>query len=301
MSKRFLRRLKRLSTYWLIRIIIATLCLLPRWLGSRVGALTGAACYYLFPKSRRIAIANLRAVYRDKIPEARIRAVARRCFANLGRFLFDVIKVQKKGMVYLGKITTVVGKENLDEALSKKRGVIALTAHVGNWELLGAYFSMLGYSVNVVASTQPDKRLHKLVSSMRRRVGLKVMDRSKGLLQAVRCLERGEIVGVLIDRDTRARSVIVDFLGIPARTAIGPVWLAKRTGAIVVPLAMLMDENGNYRIEVRRPIEVDGDSLPIDEGVKRCSKEVEELIRRDPTQWLWLQKRWKSVSVDHYR
>ncbi len=300
MKKRFLRRPRRLLTYWLIRIIIETFHLFPRWLGSRISALAGAVCYYIFSDSRKVAIANLKAVYGESLPEGKIKTIARRSFSNLGRFAFDVIKVQKRGMDYLRRITTVSGKENLDRALSKKRGVIALTGHVGNWELLAAYFSMLGYNVNVVASPLRDKRLNRLVNKMRTRVGLKVVDRSKGVLSAVRCLRRGEIVGVLIDQDTSVESVVVDFLGIPAKTAIGPVWLARQTGAIVVPLAMLMEKNGNYRIEVKQPIELNDDPTSIEESVERCSKEVEEFVRRDPSQWVWMHKRWKSVMAELY-
>lgn len=301
MKKRFLRRLRRLILYWLIRLTVVTFPFLPRWLGSHISGLIGSACFYLLGRARRITLANLKVVYGDKLPEARIKAMARRCFANFGKFAFDVIKVQDKGFDFLKRITTVIGKENLDRALSQRKGVIALTGHVGNWELLAAYFSMQGYTVNVVASPLRDPRLNRLVTNMRKQVGLRVVDRSKGLLEAVRCLRRGEILGVLIDQDTSVESVFVNFMGIPAKTAIGPVRLAKQTGAKIVPLAMLMGDDGNYRIEIKEPIELDGEDVSIEASVERCSKEIEDFIRRAPAQWVWMHKRWKSVLSDIYK
>ena len=107
-------------------------------------------------------------------------------------------------------------------------------------------------------------------------------------------------MGVLIDQDTSVDSVVVDFLGKPAKTAVGPVRLASHTGAAIVPLAMLLTDRGEYRIEVKEPIFVSADAGALSGEVERCSKAVEAFIRTDPEQWVWMHKRWKSLASDMY-
>jgi KDO2-lipid IV(A) lauroyltransferase len=95
-------------------------------------------------------------------------------------------------------------------------------------------------------------------------------------------------------------SVVVDFLGRPAKTAAGYVKLARVTGASLVPMAMLMREDGRYEIQVNAPVEISGNGDSLESDVQRCSRAVEEFIRQDPTQWIWMHKRWKSVCSEIY-
>ena len=158
----------------------------------------------------------------------------------------------------------------------------------------------MGYKVNAVATPLRDPRLNKLIVTVRESAGVKVLDRKKDTREVMRCLRRGEILGVLIDQDTSVQSVIVDFLGKPARTAAGPVRLASRTGAAIVPLAMLMDDNDNYVIQVKEPVYIGDGGNRLEKEVERCSKLVESFINREPCQWVWVHKRWKSIYKDLY-
>jgi KDO2-lipid IV(A) lauroyltransferase len=145
-----------------------------------------------------------------------------------------------------------------------------------------------------------DARLNDVVVGLRQQLGMVVLDRSWGLREALRCLKRGEVLGVLIDQDTSVDSVVVDFLGRPAKTAVGPVKIAARTGAAIVPMAMLMAEDGRYRLEIGQEITIDGVDTSLVKDVERCSKAVESFIRAEPSQWVWMHKRWKSVVADLY-
>ena len=273
---------------------------LPRSIGRLIFGYLGGLAFLLFTKSRRIALANLRLIYGKAVPDKEIRAVARRAFINLGRFAYDIVRFRRASPQNLRRVVKIMGQDHLDKALARGKGVIALTGHVGNWELLGAYFSLMGYPVSVIATRLKDPNLDELVVGMRQDSGLGVIERSRGVKEALRCLRRGEILGVLIDQDTAVDSVVVDFMGRPAKTAVGPVKLASRTGAAIVPLAMLMTEEGGYRIEVKEPVYVTGDETTLHEDVERCSKAVEAFIKAEPSQWVWMHKRWKSISSDLY-
>jgi len=300
MKPLWVKWLRRLVAYGIIRSLIKIGEVLPATLGKRLFKSLGKISYYLFAKSRQIAIANLRFALGSQVSDREIRSIAKTTFANLGAFAYDVVQARRKGCAYLKKMVVVKGKHNLDNALARGKGVIALTGHVGNWELLAAYLSMTGYPLNVLATSLRDSRLNSLLVKMRKDVGLRVLDRSRGLIQAFRCLKRGEILGVLIDQDTSVESVIVDFLGRPAKTPVGPVKLAMRTGAAIVPLAMLMTDNGHYEIEVKQPLEIVGSEESLERDVETCSKAIEEFIKHKPTQWVWIHKRWKSVLGEIY-
>lgn len=295
-----LRKIRRLWAYLLVKTLVAVAQVLPRWMGRVVFARLGMLAFLILKRSRSIALINLELVYGQACSDHEAREVARRAFVNMGKFGFDVARMGRQTPESIRRIVRVRGQHHLDRALAAGRGVIAVTGHVGNWELLGAYLSLVGYPVNVVTTTLRDSRLNDILIGLRRSVGLSVLERSKGLRQAFRCLKRGEILGVLIDQDTAVESVIVDFLGRPAKTAVGPVKLASRTGAAVVPMAMLMRDDGNYEIEVREPVRLGGNGSTLEGDVGKCSKAIEHFIRKEPCQWVWMHRRWKSVLSNIY-
>lgn len=294
------KSLRRFCAYLLIRVLVSLARVLPRRLGSAVFGNLGAAAYLCLRKSRRIALVNLRLIYGRAVPDKEIRRIARRAFINLGKFAYDVVSLNRVAPQGLARIIEVTGLDNLDRAFARGKGVILLSGHVGNWELMAAYLSRAGYPLNVLATRLKNSRLDELIVSLRRNVGIAVLERSGGLKDALRCLNRGEILGILIDQDTSVESVLVDFLGRPTKTAVGPVKLASRTGAAIVPLAMLMTDNGHYRIEVKEPLVVSGQEASLVNDVERCSKAVETFIRAEPSQWVWMHRRWKSVVSDLY-
>jgi KDO2-lipid IV(A) lauroyltransferase len=260
----------------------------------------GGFAYLVLGRSRRVALVNLRLIYGHSLPDKEICRLARAAFVNLGKFAYDMVRLGKAAPQVLMRLVTVSGVDHLDRALAQGKGVVALSGHVGNWELLGAYLSLRGYPINVLATRLRDNKLDDLVVSIRRQSGLAVLERSRGVKEALKCLKRGEVLGVLIDQDTSVDSVIVNFLGRPAKTAVGPVKLALRTGAAVVPMAMLATDDGRYRIEVKEPVVLSGRPGSVAEDVGRCSRAVESFIEAEPSQWVWMHRRWKSVVEGLY-
>ena len=300
MGSSMFRRIRRFWAYLLVKTLLSVARVLPRPVGRAAFGRLGMLAFLVLKRSRSIALVNLKLVYGQACSDHDARQLASKAFVNMGRFAFDVASMGRQTPDSIRTIVKIRGQHHLDKALAAGRGVIAVTGHIGNWELLGAYLALVGYPVNVVATTLRDSRLNDVLIDLRRSVGLSVLERSKGLRQAFRCLKRGEILGILIDQDTSVDSVIVDFLGRPAKTAVGPVKLATRTGAAVVPMAMLMREDGDYEIVVREPVRLGGNGSTLEDDVGKCSKAVEHFIRKEPCQWVWMHRRWKSVLSDIY-
>jgi KDO2-lipid IV(A) lauroyltransferase len=294
------RALRRFATFLLIRSLVGIAGILPRRLGHAVFGGLGSLSYRLLKHERKVALANLRLVYGGKYTDKEVGDMARQAFVNLGKFAFDAISMGKYTIENLDRTVEVVGRHHLDQALARGTGAIAITGHIGNWELMGAYLARKGYPVNVLATRVRNERLDDLLIGIRRKAGLKVLERSRELMSAFRCLKHGEMLGVLIDQDTAVESVTVEFLGHPAKTPVGPAKLASRMGAAVVPMAMLLKPDGRYRLEIKEPIRPNGDGSSLTEDVATCSKALEEFIREEPTQWVWMHKRWKSVFSDIY-
>jgi len=187
--------------------------------------------------------------------------------------------------------------ETVLQARARGKGLIAVTGHLGNWELIPVYFSLKGIPVNVIARRLNDPRLDRLVVGYREKRGIRNIDRDLGARTAFRCLRRGEALGVLIDQDTRVESVFVDFMGRQASTPVGPAALAMRTGAPVVPVATYRDRDGRHIIEVGAPIELAAEGTErelLRENTERLSKAVEKYILCHPEQWVWIHERWKT-------
>jgi KDO2-lipid IV(A) lauroyltransferase len=298
------KRLRRFFTYQFAyfgaRLLVVLAAILPRRAGRSLFGGLGALAYLVLAKSRKVALVNLRFIYGSTFTDKEIRRTALRAFANLGRCSYDVARLDRTTLDGMKDMVTVTGADHLEAAMARGKGVIALSGHVGNWELLGAYLSMMGYPVNILTTRMKDARLDNLVSRIRRKAGLVVIERSSGLKDALRCLKHGEILGILIDQDTAVDSVVVDFLGRPAKTAVGPVKLALHTGAAIVPMAAMGNPDGKYRIDVGQPLTLSGDRGRLADDVERCSKAIEAFIGADPAQWVWMHKRWKSVASEMY-
>lgn len=294
------RKLRRFLAYLLVKVLIGLAEILPRGIGGSWFGWLGSMAYCVLPGSRRVALANLRLVYGESASDEGLRRIAREAFSNLGRSCYDFARMRKQSREGLNEMVTIKGKHHLDQALARGKGVVAITGHVGNWELMGAYYSLNGYSLNVLATRMRNLRVNRELIDLRKSAGLKVLERSGELMGAVRALRRGEMLGVLIDLDTSVESVIVDFLGRPAKTAAGYVKLAAVTGASLVPMAMLMTADRGYEIQVHEPVSISGNGDSIEADVERCSKAVEDFIRQQPTQWIWMHKRWKSVCSEIY-
>ncbi len=295
-----LRKFRRFVAYLTLKSLIWIAELLPRRVGGSWFAGLGGLAYSLFPGLRDVALANLKLVYGRSLSDEDQAGIARESFSNLARVCYDFARMRKQTRESVEELVEVEGLHHLDEALARGKGVIAITGHIGNWELMGAFLSLKGYPVNVLATRMRNERANRALVGLRKSAGVKVMERSSELMGAVRSLRRGEVLGVLIDLDTSVESVVVDFLGKPAKTASGYVKLAAATGAAIVPMAMPMTSSGSYELKIHEPVSIAGNGDSLEADVQKCSKAVEEFIWQKPTQWIWMHKRWKSTCSEIY-
>jgi KDO2-lipid IV(A) lauroyltransferase len=226
----------------------------------------------------------------------------RRNFHHLGQSLVEFMKMSAWDGEAIERRMELRGTDRLDAALAAGRGVVCVTAHYGNWELLAARLVRAGYPLNVIARTSNDPAIEKMMAAIRQRHGYRVIARSRQSARlSLECLRRNELLGILMDQPAKGRAPLVEFLGHPASTVIGPAVLARRTGAPLVPVFARRQEDGTHVAEFQAALEWerthddDRDVLAI---TTRLSQVIEAQVRRDPAQWFWIADRWKQQRAD---
>ncbi len=297
-KRRILKRIKN----WLIYILVKGGL---RWINSvhrstaikflQTLSLSG---FYLVRSERQKTITHLTMVYGKEKSKREIYEMAKAVFLNLGRNMADAFRIPCYNSQNIDRIVHIKGLDKLDRALQKGKGVLALTCHVGNWELLGGYLAMKGYPVNVVGAPIYDPRLDELVVNNRMQSGMKYIARGAATKAIIKALTNNEIVGLLIDQDTKhVEGVFVNFLGISAYTPVGPVILAMKTQATIIPLGIHIQKDNTHLIEIDDELELvftDDEKADRVLNTQKCSDAIEKFVRQYPTQWVWMHRRWKT-------
>lgn len=254
--------------------------------------------FYLVRSERQKTIKHLTMVYGKEKDEQQIYQMAKAVFFNLGRNMADAFRIPCYNSQNIDRYVQAQGLEKLDRALQKGKGVLALTGHVGNWELMGGYLAMKGYRLNVVGAPIYDPRLDDLVVNNRLQSGMNYIARGSATREIMRALRRNEIVGLLIDQDTKhVDGVFVNFLGKKAYTPVGPVILAMKTQATVVPMEIHIQKDNTHLIEINEELKLiftEDESYDRIHNTQICSDAIEKSIRKHPTQWVWMHRRWKT-------
>jgi KDO2-lipid IV(A) lauroyltransferase len=289
------KRVKRELTYWLFRALAAPMAILPRGFALCLGSVAGIAGYVLLREARADALHHLELAYPHADRAWRKRIVVA-CFRHLAWNAADFLYFTTRDPLKLAAVVEVAGRENLDGALQEGRGVLCFTGHVGNWELLGAYLACRGYRLAVVARRLYYPKLDRWVNSLRERMGSNVINRNDPPSTILSWLRDGSVIGVLVDQDTRTRGVFVDFFGRSAYTPAGPALLAMRARAPLVPIFMKRVPGHTYRVVIGTPRR-GGTGPPRQQSLELtrwATMNVEQAIREDPPQWIWMHRRWRT-------
>ncbi|MGB2768557.1 MAG: lysophospholipid acyltransferase family protein [Candidatus Zixiibacteriota bacterium] len=297
-TRRIRKRIKNWFLYRLISSIISLLNFLPRNVAITVGGIGGQLAFLVIRDARRRTLFNLNMAFGEKTNEKELTRLGRKVFQNLGKNVADAVRLGKMSWEDVEKITEIEGLEHLDEAYQLGKGVIGLTGHIGNFELIAAYFSLRGYRMSVVGRELYDPRLDRLLLRNRESVGLENIPSSGGVKPIMRALKAGRFLGVLADQDSsRVRGVFVNFFGKPARTPAGPGLLSYKTGSPIIPMAILRKGKSRYKIVVKPRVELgfSGDrEKDLIDVTQKYTRVLESIIKEYPAQWLWMHDRWRS-------
>jgi KDO2-lipid IV(A) lauroyltransferase len=283
---------------------------LPVGFSYWVARLLADSNFLINRRSRRAVIANLMRVLADspepvqgRPPRWNPRAhreldrIARRVFHNFALNIVDFLRFPLLDLESLPRVIAIEGWQHLMEAHARGRGVILLSAHVGNWELGGAVFGLNGIRLKVVALDHGAGRVTRFFAERRRAKGIESLPLTGSTYAMLEWLRQGGAVALIADRDFAHQGMPVPFFGQTAMMPRAHASLALKTGASVLPCFVVRGANNRFRMLIHPPVSDQG--LPEEDRVgafvERCLPVFEEVIRRYPDQWFVFVPLWGSV------
>jgi len=259
------------------------------------------AFYHLSPRRRLIALHNLKSAFPEK-SLGEIVPIAKGVYRNMAIVAAEFFDLPWLTEDRIREIVEVEGLEYCAEALKKKRGLLMVSAHFGNWELQAVAFSLLFQPLLFLYRPLDNPFLEHLVTSVRSSTGNIPLAKKKAMRQMLRTLNDNGIVGLMIDQNwSWQEGVFVDFFGRPACTSGGFARLALHTEAPVIPGFMVRLESGKYRMVIGKPVELvnTGErAKDVLTNTQNFTRIVEEMIRKYPDQWFWVHQRWKTQPYE---
>lgn len=261
-----------------------------------LGRLLGNLYYLLVKKQRERAVSQMMPAL--DVSESEARKLVRASFVNLARNMLDILYMPNLNEENLSRFVTIDHLERMRAALDEGHGVVVLTGHVGTWEWLSAAFTLNNMPVTAIAKLQPNAEYSRALDDLRATIHVEIFNRGTNELRAAgRALKDGKILGFLADQDAGPGGAFIKFLGKTASTPMGPAVFSRRFSAPVVPAFILRQPDGRHLVKIGEPMhfedtgDTDADLLRFTE---RMTAILEQVIRENPTQWLWFQKRWNT-------
>lgn len=291
----------RLLEAVIIFILFFTIRLFPLKIALRAGELAGLMLYYLWGSRRKIAEKNIKEtlIIEKEFQNVEPGILIKENFKNYGKSLAEIIKVYSGSGSKIIESVKIIGIENFLAAKNKGKGIVFLTGHCGNWELLALIVSLKISPVAVVARPLDNPYLNKIVEGIRKKFGNSVIYKKGALKPIMQTLKRNGIVGILMDQAVvRNEGFIIDFLGKGAWTTKMPALIIRKTGAAAIPAFIYRNGNGHI-IRIYPEIELSENKeleAAIIEDTKKFTRYIENYIREHPTEWLWIHRRWKRVK-----
>ncbi|MEA3429136.1 MAG: lysophospholipid acyltransferase family protein [Thermodesulfobacteriota bacterium] len=284
-------------TYKVIAGLLKVLGLIPRRTAFKLGNFIGRILFLFDKKHRKIAIENLTRAFGHEKSSYEIKTLARSVFKNLSQILFETGWSLRLNSKDFNKYFCINGLSNFEAAFEKGKGVLFLTAHIGNWELLPVSTARESRNINILFRPLDFLPLNTIFINTRTRFGAKLIPTRHSMRRILSSLKKGEGIAILLDQNVDwYEGVFVDFFGHRACTNKGMALLALKTEAPVVPV-FLVREGLGFKAEFCSEvllIKTGDKTRDVEENTQQYNRVIEDFIRQYPDQWFWVHQRWKT-------
>ena len=309
-------RRKKVTVLERIGYILELIIVIPlSWLIALIpmNAITGFSralgwlLFQLDARDKKWADMNLDIIFKDNPPtKAQREAIVREVFRNVARLAVEYLKVGKVTAENYAKYAEFVNFEALDKALEKKKGVLVVTLHMGNWEWMGSIPAKLGYDLAVIINRQFNPYTDKWMKNIREKKGkIKSFYNEISEMKSIyRHLKNNGVVALLADQTYYFKPIMVPFFGIACGTADGPAKMHLKFGAPIVMCHSILEKDGRYRFIFEEPMMFEATDNP-DADYQRIMTWIngryETYIREHPEQWFsLLHGRWERTKIEDF-
>jgi len=283
--------------YIFYKIGVFLVSVLPLQASYKIAAMLGDLKYMLSPRDRRYVHKNLMVALKNK-DKKQIRFLSRSVFINFAKYLVDFFGFSKINLDFIKKNVTLDGIQYVDEALALKKGVILVSAHIGNWEMGGALLGMLGYKPHVVALNHTYKKTNDFFVAQRASKGVDVIPVGIGIRRCFDLLKDNMIIAIVGDKDFTNKGMAIKFFDKVALMPKGPATFSLKTGSPLVPCACIRNNDDTFTFYFDKPIypnKTEGIAKNLESLTREYLSVLEKYIRTYPGQWhmfryIWAQK-----------
>ncbi|MFA5167388.1 MAG: lysophospholipid acyltransferase family protein [Candidatus Omnitrophota bacterium] len=294
------RRFYRYPLYLLTRLGARVLLALPRSWALALANGVGYLGYWLVSRQRTKILENLKLAYGNTKNPEELETIGRRVMGHMLQTAVDFLRFAtlSRGQAALF-VDAGEAYSFCKDILQERKGLIIMTAHLGNWELLAGVFGLQDFRGAVVGRRIYYEPYNRWIVGLRSSVGIRTIYQDEAVREIRACLKAGEIVGLLPDQDRDSvRGIFVNFFGRPAYTSVAPVKFAMTLGAPILPAFMVRMPGNRYKLLLGNLIwpKIEGNdrTASIRKYTEAWMKDFEEVIHRYPEQWGWMHDRWKT-------
>ncbi|MCG2712572.1 MAG: lysophospholipid acyltransferase family protein [Candidatus Omnitrophica bacterium] len=299
MKKKAKKKFISWFTVFGLRFLMFVIRILPLKILYSFGSALSALYYRLAYKNRQTALSNIEKALGSRVSLKQRRMIVQESFKTMGHIILDTLRFGDLSYGKTKKTISIEGIENLQNALKKGKGVIAASAHLGSFTIIGAGLAVRGYKTSFVARHARNKGVERVIMGISRKAGQKVIF-SRPVHACMRLcmktLDRNEVLIIELDQNFGTEGVKISFFDQPAMVASGPIKLALSTQAAIVPIFIVRINAFEHVIKIEPEIELekyeDAD-IQIRENLQKVSAVIESYIRKYPGQWVnWIHKQW---------
>jgi len=286
--------------YKIMRSMILVLGFIPLTVARFIGKLIGTIAFMVPMTRKKMALENILSSFDGVMTRGEAKKLLKRVYFHFGQTFLEVPFAMRLNPQNMHKYIAFEHEENLRNALTKGKGVLALTGHFGNWELMCTAVAIHFGNLAVVVRPLDFEPADKLMVDLRSRYGTEIISAHRGMRHLMRAVRQNKIIGILLDQNVDwYEGAFVNFLGRPACSNKGLALLALRTGAPVIPFFSVKDEAGRYRIIIEKEVTLirTGDTTrDVEDNTALFTNIIESYIRKYPHHWFWFHNRWKTKN-----
>ncbi len=284
-----------MPTYILYRIAYFLANSLPLKAAYGLASFFAYVFYLSQYEDRAAIIGNFEAILGPAADRRKLPGMVRELYRNFAKYLVDFLRSSEINEEYIRKFVKVEGARNIETALAKGRGVIMLSAHIGNWELGGSVISLIGYPISAVVLPHRNKKVGEFFKKRRLAGKLTPIDMGSSLKACYHILGSNNVLGLLGDRDFTGGGLVFDFFDKPTRFPKGPYVFSCRLGSPIVPTLIVRLPDDTFKISFEEPIYADAgltEEADVTELAKKCISIIESYVKKYPTQWYVFKNMW---------